>query len=153
MMSVNLEMLDALRQRANVSYAEAKEALEKCNNNLTEALIYLEKEQKVARPKEHHDPSTGLGNLFRSGIATIERWIKHGNETRVVISKDNNVRINFPVTIALLIGIFAPVISGIGFLAALMTNHKIAFVKQTEGPSANATCPPPVPNSEPKPEN
>lgn len=144
-MSVNLEMLDTLRQRANVSYAEAKEALERCDNNLLEALIYLEQEQKIAPPKEQADHATGVGNLFRGVIASIEKWIKRGNETRLVVSKDNNALINLPVTIALLVGIFAPIVSGIGFVAALITHHKIAFVKQPEVKTSNEACPPPAP--------
>ena len=42
-MSVNLELIDELRKRANVSYEDARDALEKCNGDMVEALIYLEK--------------------------------------------------------------------------------------------------------------
>ena len=43
-METTLEKIDEVRKRANVSYGEAKEALESCNGDVVEALIYLEKE-------------------------------------------------------------------------------------------------------------
>jgi NACalpha-BTF3-like transcription factor len=46
-MAVSLELIEILRERANISYEEAKEALEKCNNDVVEALIYLEKQDKI----------------------------------------------------------------------------------------------------------
>lgn len=42
-----LEMVEKLRQRANVSYDEAKYALEQCGDDLLEAMIYLERQGKV----------------------------------------------------------------------------------------------------------
>lgn len=50
-MSITLEKIDMIMQRANVSYKEAKEALERHNGDILEALIELEAEQKTARPK------------------------------------------------------------------------------------------------------
>lgn len=46
-MSVDLKLVDELRKRANVSYQEAVNALEKCENNQLDALVYLEKENKI----------------------------------------------------------------------------------------------------------
>lgn len=38
-MSFNLNQIDELKKRANVSYEDAKDALEKCNGDLIEALM------------------------------------------------------------------------------------------------------------------
>ncbi len=46
-MNVSLEQIDLLRKRANVSYEEAKEVLEKFDGDIIEALVYLEKNKKV----------------------------------------------------------------------------------------------------------
>lgn len=45
-MSISIEQIDLLRKRANVGYKEAKEALEKCNGDIVEALSYLEEQNK-----------------------------------------------------------------------------------------------------------
>ena len=45
-----LEKAEKLREKANVSFAEAKEALEKTGGDILDALIYLEKSGKVTEP-------------------------------------------------------------------------------------------------------
>lgn len=47
----NLELVEKLRERAKVTYDEAKEALEACGDDLLEAVIYLEKKGKVPPPE------------------------------------------------------------------------------------------------------
>jgi hypothetical protein len=46
-----LEMVDKLKNRAQVTYEEAKEALEASGDDLLEALIYLEKQGKTPPPE------------------------------------------------------------------------------------------------------
>lgn len=46
-----LEQIEKLRERAQVTYDEAKEAYEQANGDLLDALIYLEKQGKVRPPK------------------------------------------------------------------------------------------------------
>lgn len=47
-----LEKVEKLRQRANVTYEEAKQALEACNWDLLDAMVYLEKQGKVKEPNQ-----------------------------------------------------------------------------------------------------
>ncbi len=46
------EMVEKIREKANVSYAEAKQALEATDWNLLEAMVLLEQEGKVAHKAE-----------------------------------------------------------------------------------------------------
>lgn len=46
-----LEQIEKLRERAKVSYDEAREAYEHANGDLLDALIYLEKQGKVRPPQ------------------------------------------------------------------------------------------------------
>ena len=43
----NFEKVEMLKVKANVSYEEAKEAMEACNYDMLDAMIYLEKQGKV----------------------------------------------------------------------------------------------------------
>ena len=47
----SLEAVDRLRERASVSFDEAKEALDASNDDLLDALIYLEQQGKTEPPK------------------------------------------------------------------------------------------------------
>jgi len=69
-MNINIEQVDKLKERANVSYADAKQALEECNGDLLESVIYLEKQGKVqegsvgsydSRSEEQASASSGTG--------------------------------------------------------------------------------------------
>lgn len=48
-MEITLEMAERLRAKANVSYSQAKEALEYSGGNLLDALIYLEEKGVIPR--------------------------------------------------------------------------------------------------------
>ncbi len=45
----HIEMVENLRQKANVSYSEAKESLEKANWDMLEAMILLENDGKIEK--------------------------------------------------------------------------------------------------------
>ena len=47
-----LEKIDRLRERADVSYEEAKEALEQAGDDLLDAMVLLEKAGKVKQPQQ-----------------------------------------------------------------------------------------------------
>lgn len=50
-MDITLERVERLREKANVSYAQAKEALEYSGGDLLDALIYLEEQGTIPRPE------------------------------------------------------------------------------------------------------
>ncbi|MBC2578777.1 DUF4342 domain-containing protein [Clostridium sp. DJ247] len=116
-MKATLEQIDLLRQRANVSYKDAKEALEKCNNDIVEALIYLEKEKKTKENSEF--------SCSGSFIAKVKSLIKKGNKIKFIISKNENIILNLPINLIILITIIAPPLSIAALLIVLFTNHKI----------------------------
>lgn len=124
-MNVNLEQIDALRQRANVSYEEAKAALEACGGDMVEALVYLERNNKV-RKDYRPNGEYGFGHA-------VKRLIQKGQETRFVMKKQDKVVINVPVNVVVITTVFATPVTIVGVLVGLFTNHKIRFVKPDGG--------------------
>ncbi len=114
-MTVKLELIDELKRRANVSYEEAREALEKTNGDIVEALIYLEKQNKVNQEKES------------SFFTIVKKIIKKGNNTKFIIRKGQNTILSLPVTVVVIITVVAPYVTVIGLIVALITGHKIKF--------------------------
>lgn len=51
-MEITLEQVERLREKANVSYGQAKAALEYSSGNLLDALIYLEEQGVIPRPED-----------------------------------------------------------------------------------------------------
>ena len=121
-MSINLEQIDELRKRANVSYEDAKNALELCQGNLIEALVYLEKQNKI-KPEE--TPSSEC-TFFKK----VKKLIKKGNETKLIVKKEDTVVLNICVTLAIILTIVVtPLVIG-ALILALATNHKIRIQKK-----------------------
>ena len=49
-MEENIKLIEKLKDKANISYEDAKEALENSDWDILDAVIYLEKKGKVKRP-------------------------------------------------------------------------------------------------------
>jgi hypothetical protein len=123
-MSVKLEQIEMLRERANVTYEEAREALEMCNGDMVEALIYLERNNKVKMDgkKEAHK-SSGFG-------AWLKNLIRKGNRTKFIISKNESIALNIPVTFLVIITLCAPYTTLFAVIVALLTEHRCRFAKE-----------------------
>ncbi len=127
-MPVNLEQIEMLRERANVSYGEAKEILEKCHGDVLEALIYLEGQSKVKAAKSEAT-ECGFGTTVKGLLKSTGKLIKKGNEIKFIVRKKDNTVVDLPLNLVLLTTVLVPPVTVIGVLLALFTNHRIAFKK------------------------
>jgi DNA-directed RNA polymerase subunit F len=118
-MTVRMENIDELRRRTNVSYEVAKDALEKCNDDLLEAIVYLEK-QSMVKPNAAAENKESLWDKFK-------KLVRKGNNTRLIISKKQVNILSIPVTLAVVITVIAPYVTFFGLLVALFTGHRIRF--------------------------
>ncbi len=130
MSEINLEKIDSIRERADVSYTTAKEALEACDGDILEALIYIEKNAR-SKKEEIYTSTEGLLNW-------IKEKIKTGNVNRIRIKKDDKVILDVPVTAGVAVGVvslfYTPLIAiiGVGTVAAVVTQLTIEVTK-TDG--------------------
>lgn len=120
-MEITLEQIDLLRKRANVNYKEAKEALEKCEGNIVEALTFLEEQNKLKPEKECFSDSSFYQKL-KNIINKLNRITFH-------ISQSEKTILSIPLTIALLLGIIALPLTVALLALALFTGCKIRFHK------------------------
>ena len=129
---VTLEQVEQLRQRANISYDEAKAALEETNGDLLQAIINLEKQNCIKPPKgggffssrntQQSSVDNGTGeNLneefkikdspsFRELMCRFFKWcgkiISKGNRNYFEVVKDGNKVMTIPVTILAILLLF-----------------------------------------------
>lgn len=126
-----LEQVEKLREKANVSYEEAREALDAVGGDLLDALIYLEQQGKVSAPAgggyyssanmaDHGAPSGEdrqnwnqqcRGTAFRDMMAKFGRFLvklfRIGNTNFLVATKNGTELFACPVTaVVLLIAFF-----------------------------------------------
>lgn len=124
MSEVTLEKIDIIRERTGVTYSEAKEALEFCDANVVDALIYIEQNKKSYKD-----------NLYTTKDEFLQ-WIKDlvnkGNVNRIKIKKDDRVVVDIPVNAgiaATLTALIWPPLIAIGILTAVITKVTIEITR------------------------
>ncbi|QAT49220.1 ubiquitin [Caproiciproducens sp. NJN-50] len=127
---VTLEQVEKLKERANVSYDEAKAALEATGGDLLEALIYLEKQGKTKAPEGNgfysskgETPQYGKEYTYREEKAAQRgesfsgllkrfgkfclRLLQKGNRNTFEVLKGSECKASIPVTVLVLLLLFA----------------------------------------------
>jgi hypothetical protein len=128
MAEITLEKIDIIKERTGVSYTEAKEALEECDSDVVDALIYIEAKQKKSA-KFNMDEMYTTKDEF---MAWIKDTVRMGNVTRIKIKKDETVVIDIPVNAGIaagIVGLIFPALIGIGLLTAVLTKVTIEITK------------------------
>lgn len=80
---VTLEMIDQVKARADVSYKEAKDALEAVGGDPVEAIILLES-------KKHKGIANNVTEMGNEIMETLKDLVKKGNLTRITLEKEGN---------------------------------------------------------------
>ncbi|WP_286172931.1 DUF4342 domain-containing protein [Caproiciproducens sp. MSJ-32] len=128
-MSITLEQVDQVIERTGVTYAEAKEALELSNEDVVDAIIYIENQKKAAKLKskeEKYETIEDLKNWFKE-------LINKGNVTRIRVTKDGKEIVDVPVNAGIaagVIGILIPPILAFVVIAAVVTKITIEITKE-----------------------
>ena len=125
-MSVSMdqfEKVEKLREKANVSYEEAKQALEANDWDILDAMVYLEKLGKVNGPKttsyttndednestqnstSYSSNDTSFGEIIGKFFAWCGKVIHKGNENSFQIERSNEKPVFIPVTVFVLLGL------------------------------------------------
>lgn len=149
----NFEKVEKLREKANVSYEEAKAALENSNWDMLDAMIYLEKNGKVFRagnesystqyeraaagpaPEivEEEEDSEFMDAMRRFGKWCM-KWIKKGNNNFFRVTQKGKEIITIPVTVLVLLLVFAFWLIIPLLVIGLFFNMRYRF----EGPNVHA---------------
>ena len=118
-MTVRMENIDELRRRTNVSYEVARDALEKCNDDIVEALVYLEK-QNIVMPSVVYEHKSSFWTK-------VKNLIRKGNNMKCVVHKKENIILSISATLTVVITVIAPHLTFIGLAVVLFTGHRIRF--------------------------
>lgn len=125
MSEITLEKVDVIRDRTGVTYAEAKEALEICNGDVVDALIYIEGKKKTA--------SNEMYATKDEFVNWIKELVRKGNVTRIKIRKDEKVLVDAPVNAGIAVtgiaAIVTPFLLALGVLTAVVTKVTIEITK------------------------
>ena len=127
----NHKLIDKLKNETNISYEEAKIALEKSNWDILDAFVYLEEKGKVQKPsvsifytneykenykyseitnnkdQENNYNNAKKDNAFEGIFVKVCKIIDTCNNIFFEIKKENKVFLRIPVTVIIVLLIFA----------------------------------------------
>ena len=121
-MDTSLDKIDMIVERTGVSYKEAKEALEKNNSDVLEAIIYIENKNKSF--------TENIGNKGEKLLDKLKEYVRKGNVTKIIIKKDGETIMNIPVSAGTIGTILAPQIALLGFSVAFLSKCTFEIVKE-----------------------
>ena len=141
-----IEMVEKLRERANVGYEEAKKALEQCEWDLLDAMVLLETKGKVKpegsehstkRRKAEGEESTVTGEA-RRGLDRFFRFVgalcKRATRNSFVLSKGGEAVITMPAIVFIILVLSAFWVTIPLLLVSIFYGHSIGF----RGPESKA---------------
>ena len=121
-MDISIEKVDMVVERTGVSYSKAKEALEKSQGDVVDAIIYIESSSKTF--------TENLSNKGEEIFDKIKESIKKGNVTKIIIKKDGEIIMNIPITAGAIGTVLSPEIALLGVSAALFSKCSFEIVKE-----------------------
>lgn len=125
-----LKLIDKLKDKANISYEEAKRALENSNWDMLDAMLYLEANGSVKKPEvsifytneykesynngevvrlkeDKYENSHKSKNRFEGFFEEICKVIDTCNNIFIEVIKNNRILLKIPVTVVILLLFFA----------------------------------------------
>ena len=148
------EKVEKLRAKANVTFEEAKAALEEANGDLLDAMIILEKQGKTEPRKESYSTECECTDMIVTETSDSKKERKRGNaftdklkalwhkscENYFVIEREDNIILNIPIWVFIIILIFTWHVTLIAMIVALFFGCKYSFKGAAEMKIANDMC-------------
>ncbi|MBQ7455060.1 MAG: DUF4342 domain-containing protein [Clostridia bacterium] len=137
----HLEMVEKLREKANVTYEEARDALEAADWDLLDALLMLESagklnemEQAAYTTREEAKQTDGkpAGKAKASGVFArlmhaLAGLIKKGNAVTVQAKKNGEVRLELSLTVIVLLLVFSFWAVPIAAILAMLFGYRFSI--------------------------
>ena len=135
-----IEKVERLRERANVTYEEARAALEMTGGDLLDAIVLLEREGKTQnRPSSYstkneeaeEEERQEKRSEFKENMHRLANWVRKaidiGNRNQFVLSRKDEEKLTLPVTAFAVIVFFTLPWSVMVLGAGLFLGFRISF--------------------------
>jgi hypothetical protein len=122
-MEITLEKIELVKDRTGVTYKEAKDALEAADGNVVDAIIAIE-DSVDSQPSSRRISAKG-----EDLVDKVREVVKKGNVSRIMVTKDDEVVLNIPLTAGLLGVVVAPMAVLLGVVASFGFKCQVTLVK------------------------
>ena len=118
---ITLDKIELVKDRTGVSYREAKEALEKSEGNVVDAIVGIEDTINSNIKKD---------SKVNELVADVKEAVRKGNVAKIVIKKGDDVVLNLPVNVGLIGTVLFPWAMLAGVIAAFGTKCTIELFRE-----------------------
>ncbi|HCX04288.1 MAG TPA: ubiquitin [Clostridiales bacterium] len=115
-MDEKMDIIDEIVKRTDATYKEAKEAYEKSDEDLLNAIIYLEEKKGK---KTHSDDDV---------LEELKKLVKEVNASKIIVKKDEETIINLPITAGAIGLVLAPLLSIGGLTVAMLSKYEVIII-------------------------
>ena len=122
-MEITLEKIELVKDRTGVTYAEAKQALEEADGSVVDAIISIEE-----RVNSEFEGVTAENFKDSAAYQKMKALVDKGNMSRIVIKKDEEIIMNFPLTAGVVGAIIVPWGVIFGIIATIGFKCKVEFI-------------------------
>lgn len=123
-MNITIEKIEEIIKRTDVSYEDAKKALEISDGSVVDAIIHLEDEPSIPSEKNKPQKQTEKKTNQKNEKNLLE-YLQYNLSFR----KNNVDRFSLPIWLFLIAFLFAHKLIIIALIIALLTKHKIHLDK------------------------
>lgn len=135
MSKITIEAIDQVMERIpGATYAQVKEALEKSNGDVIDAIIFLQDNSiNTDDKKEKKSFEDVFGKDSEKIKEEVTELIRKSNVIRIVIEKNGKIIMNIPISVGVVGVVFAPILSLIGLSASVLAKYRIKIENEDEG--------------------
>jgi len=123
-MDKKMDIIDEIVKRTDATYGEAKEAYEKADEDLLNAIIFLEEKKGK---KSFNDDDV---------IEELKKLVNEVNATKIIVKKGEETILNLPITAGAIGLVLAPLLSIGGLTVAMLSKYEIIIISK-EGKKYN----------------
>lgn len=120
-MEITLEKIELVKDRTGVSYKEAKEALEKSEGSVVDAIICIEEGAGELENKT-------IGTQGQELLNMVKEVVRKGNVSKISVKKDGEPIVNIPINVGIIGAVLAPWGMLAGIIAAFGTKCSIEII-------------------------
>lgn len=130
MSQVTIEAIDKVLERVpKATYKQAKEALQKTDGNIVEAIIYLESNYSDLKSSKKKSSDIFGKNTDELKEQVVD-LIKKSNVIKIMIERNGKTVLNIPLTVGVVGVIIGPMLTLFGLSAAVLSKCKIKIANE-----------------------
>lgn len=132
---ITIETIDEVSKRVpNATYAEIKEALEICDGEIIDAIIYLEgKKGNTSSKKSKISMDEIFGKDGDQIKSQLKEILRKSSVVRVIIDKNGKIIMNIPLTVGVVSLALGPLVTLVGLSAAVIGKFNIKVQNEDDG--------------------